>query len=404
MNNSLKHQNLLKKQLLQFPEPDIDAQQNSQALVALICDEIEREGGKIPFECFMALSLTAPGLGYYSAGNQKIGVHGDFVTAPEISPLFSRCIASQCQQVLSQLDQAGEAANILEFGAGTGTMAAEILLELERLQCLPHCYYILEVSADLQQRQRETIRRSAPHLEAAVIWLKTLPQQDFRGIVLANEVLDALPVHRFYKTAKSVGEYYVAWNGQQFVWELGEICSDSLANVIDRLEKDLPDNYQSEVNLAANAWVASLADFLQQGIALIIDYGFPQREYYHVQRSQGTLMCHYRHRAHDDPFVYPGLQDITAHVDFTAVAEAAANAGLDVAGYNTQGFFLLANGLEKFVGVADISDPEYLKTIQQIKTLTMPHEMGELFKVMALSKNYDCSLQGFQFQDLRAKL
>jgi len=405
MNGKVNDQNSLKKQLLQFPEPDADAQANSQALIALICNEIAQAGGRIPFERFMSLALTAPGLGYYSAGNEKLGHQGDFVTAPEISPLFSRCIAQQCRQVLERL-RGGAPANILEFGAGSGVMAAEILLELERLKCLPDHYYILEVSAELQQRQRDTLQCRIPHLEHRVTWLEALPQQHFRGIVLANEVLDAMPVHRFYKTPDGIGEYYVTWNGERFVWALGDISCDSLTAFINRLEDDesLPANYQSEVNLAAVAWVSSLASLLSQGVVLIVDYGFPRHEYYHSQRTQGTLMCHYRHRAHDDPFVYPGLQDITAHVDFTAVAEAACNAGLNVAGYNTQGFFLLANGLETFVTPGDINDPAYVKTVQQIKTLTMPHEMGELFKVMALSKGYDDALQGFQFQDLRDKL
>jgi len=403
MNDKLRDANSLKKQLLQFPEPEVDAQRNSLALVALICEEIAQAGGKIPFERFMSLALTAPGLGYYSAGNQKLGQHGDFVTAPEISPLFSRCIAHQCDQVLTRLHQDG-AASILEFGAGSGIMAAEILQELERLQCLPEHYYILEVSAELQQRQRETIQRHVPHLDGRVTWLQALPQPPFRGIVLANEVLDALPVHRFYKTPQGVGEYYVAWNGERFVWELGDMSRDLLTDFVSSLANDLPNNYQSEVNLSAAAWVGSVAEFMGEGVVLIVDYGFPRHEYYHAQRTQGTLMCHYRHRAHDDPFVYPGLQDITAHVDFTAVAEAACDAGLDVAGYNSQGFFLMANGLEKFVASADINNPEYVRTVQQIKTLTMPHEMGELFKVMALSKAYDGALQGFQFQDLRDKL
>ena len=403
MNSNPKTMNSLEKQLLQFPIPDQDAQQHSQRLIQMMMDEIEQHGGHISFERYMSLALTAPGLGYYVSGNQKLGASGDFVTAPEISSLFSRCLARQSAQVLSHLHVEGEA-NLLEFGAGSGVMAADILLELEHLEVLPANYFILEVSAELKQRQQETLQHKAAHLMDRVQWLESLPQSGFRGVVLANEVLDAMPVHRFFKDRSQLGEFFIAWDGQQLVWEKNNFCNEHVASRVKELSGLLPDIYSSEINLAMDAWIASVAEFMHQGVVLVVDYGFPQHEYYHAQRDQGTLMCHYRHRSHDNPLIYPGLQDITAHVNFTAVADAADAAGLHVAGYNSQAFFLIANGLENMLQLVDVNDPEFLKLSQQVKTLTMPGEMGELFKVMALSKGYDQALQGFQLQDLRSRL
>jgi SAM-dependent MidA family methyltransferase len=392
----------LEKQLAQLPSPPPPAQHHSQRLVELIVDEI-KQSGPITFERYMALALTAPGLGYYVAGNYKLGAAGDFVTAPEISPVFSRCLARQCESVLGELQAQGPV-DILEFGAGSGVMAADVLLELEQRECLPAHYFILEVSGELKQRQRQTLQTKAPHLLSRVRWLDTLPETAINGVILANEVLDALPVHRFYKEETSAGEYYVDWNGERFVWRQGLFSSPLVEQRVGVLLDELPPLYASELNLAAEAWIGSLSDILQQGVALVIDYGFPRKEYYHPQRRQGTLMCHYKHRAHDDPFVYPGLQDITAHVDFTAIAHAAHDAGLRLAGYTTQAFFLMANGLEEFAHSIDVEDPAYVKLAQQIKTLTMPGEMGELFKVMALAKKFDLPLQGFALQDMRGRL
>lgn len=402
MSHSPNRLKSLEKQLAQLPPPPPQAQHHSQQLVDLIVAEIKQDG-PISFERYMTLALTAPGLGYYVAGNHKLGAAGDFVTAPEISTVFSRCLARQCEQVLRELQTQGPA-DILEFGAGSGTMATDMLLELEQRECLPGRYFILEVSGELKQRQYQILQTKAPHLLPRVQWLDTLPETPIHGVVLANEVLDALPVHRFYKEDASVGEYYVDWNGERFVWRQGPFSSSLVKQRVCALLDELPSPYVSELNLAAEAWMGSLGDILQQGVALVIDYGFPRNEYYHPQRSQGTLMCHYRHRAHDDPFVYPGLQDITAHVDFTAVAHAAHGAGLRLAGYNTQAFFLMANGLEEFAHSLDVEDPSYVKLAQQIKTLTMPGEMGELFKVMALAKQFDQPLQGFALQDMRGRL
>jgi SAM-dependent MidA family methyltransferase len=403
MTGRSKTMNSLEKQLLQFPEPGDAARQHSQQLIGLLINDIEQHGGRISFERYMSLALAAPGLGYYVSGNQKLGEAGDFVTAPEISALFSRCLARQCAPVLSDLASEG-AVEILEFGAGSGVMAADLLLELERLGRLPSRYLILEVSGELRQRQQQTLQKKAGHLLEQVRWLDALTVSDFRGVILANEVLDAMPVHLFFKEKEKLGEYYVGWNGEQFVWEKDGFSNRQVEAHVSALASQLPDHYRSELNLAMDAWIASIAESMDKAVMIIIDYGFPRAEYYHPQRDQGTLMCHYRHRSHDDPFVYPGLQDITAHVDFTAVAEAADAAGLRVAGYNTQAMFLLATGLESMLQSTDVSDPEFLHLAKQVKTLTMPGEMGELFKVMALSKGYDQALLGFSLQDLRGKL
>jgi SAM-dependent MidA family methyltransferase len=401
------------QQIRELPPPGEADQQQSERLIQLIRERIDSAGGQISFADFMSLALYAPGLGYYSAGNEKFGPGGDFVTAPEISPLFSRCVARQCRQVLAYLgEHQGQAPVILEAGGGSGAMAAEILAELERLKCLPNSYWILELSAELQQRQQETIAAKVPHLADRVQWLRSLPEQPFRGVVLANEVLDAMPVHRIHwpgDRGESPREAYVAWQQDRFVWKFDQPGSDRLrqrtADIATVLGDRRGGEYSSEINLAAEAWVNTLAEVLHAGMVLLIDYGFPRHEYYHPQRNTGTLMCHYRHRSHDDPFVFPGLQDITAHVDFTSVAEAGAAAGLHVAGYNTQGFFLLASGLHDMLVEVDHNDTaNYLRLSQQVKTLTLPSEMGELFKVMALTRGIDIPLLGFSQQDLRNRL
>lgn len=390
--------------LSQLPVPDAQAQAHSEKLIAAITNEIEANGGRISFARYMELALFAPGLGYYSAGSRKFGEQGDFVTAPEISSLFSRTLARQVAEILSVLTEA----EVLEVGGGSGVMAADMLVELERLDALPTRYAILELSADLQARQRQTLHERVPHLLERVVWLNELPARGFCGVVIANELLDALPVHLFHVGEKGVDERFVAWVDGCFQWQLAEPEGERLKQKLASITQDFfvdkaMTGYESEINLAADAWVASIAEMLETGVVILLDYGFARHEYYHPQRATGTLMCHYRHRGHDDPFVYPGLQDITAHVDFTAIAESAVDAGLDVRGYNTQGFFLLANG------ITELADPvqderQRILNAQQIRTLTMPGEMGELFKVIVLSKNYDEPLQGFAMQDLRNRL
>jgi len=385
--------------LSRLPIPSPEAQAHSEKLIARIVDEIAAAGGRITFARYMELALYAPGLGYYSGGSRKFGAAGDFVTAPEISPLFSRCLARQTAEVLRELGGGA----VLEVGAGSGVMAAEILAELEAVDALPEHYDILELSGELRARQRETLAKCVPQLVERVRWLDALPAPGFRGVVLANELLDALPVHCFEVTADGVQERFVGWNGERFEWRLAAPEDAQLAARFFDIAKDLPVGYASELSLAAEGWIASIAAMLEAGVALLVDYGFPRHEYYHPSRTGGTLMCHYRHRAHDDPFVYPGLQDITAHVDFTAIAEAAVDAGLHVAGYNTQGFFLLASGLTELAPPAE-DERQQLLLAQQIRTLTLPGEMGELFKVMALTRNFDAPLRGFALQDLRSRL
>lgn len=388
-----------------LPPPSPEARSHSQRLQELICAEIRANGGALDFARYMELALYAPGLGYYSAGSRKFGAAGDFVTAPEISPLFSRCLARQCRQILADIG----GGDILEFGAGSGVMAADVLLELERLESLPRRYLILELSAELRQRQRETLAQRAPRLADYVTWLDTLPQR-FEGVVLANEVLDAMPVHRVRLLADGRDAVLnVVWTGSGFAWHEGPVQDPRLkraaAAIRALLGPNLDHAYDTEISLAAPAWVASVAAVLGRGAVLIVDYGFPAHEFYHPQRSGGTLMCHYRHRAHADPLILPGLQDLTAHLDFTAVAEAADAVGLRVAGYTTQAYFLLGCGLEALLAEVGPDDTaQYFERVQQVKKLTLPSEMGELFKVMALTRGVDLSLDGFRLHDQRARL
>lgn len=394
--------NSVADQLLQLPAPDAAAQAHSEKLIALIADEIAAAGGLISFARYMELALFAPGLGYYSAGAQKFGEQGDFVTAPEISPLFSRTLARQVADVLSTFEETG---NVLEVGGGSGIMAADMLAELEALNALPAQYFILELSADLQARQLDTLTERVPHLLERVRWLQELPSPGFRGVIVANELLDALPVNCFVKTEEGVQERGVSFVDGRFQWAQAETGELPLPAHLAELFAVLPAGYESEINLAATGWVQSIASILQTGVVLLIDYGYAAAEYYHPRRDGGTLMCHYRHRAHPDPFVYPGLQDITAHVDFTAVAEAAVAAGLEVRGYNSQGFFLMGNGITELAqAFEELSEQQQILQSQQMRTLTLPAEMGERFKVIALARNYDEPLRGFSLQDLRHQL
>jgi SAM-dependent MidA family methyltransferase len=397
------------EELSRLPLPDSGAQAHSEKLIKLIRDEIENAGNQISFVRYMELALYAPGLGYYSAGSRKFGELGDFVTAPEVSSMFSQTLARQVSEVLMSLNETGfEKGDVLEVGGGNGVMAADMLAELDRLQSLPGCYFILELSADLRQRQQEMLSKRVPHLLSRVQWLDELPDPGFRGVVVANELLDALPVHCFSLEEDGIKERFVTWQDNRFRWVSSEpesiVLKEMLRKQLESVTKDLPVGYQSEVNLAANAWIASIANMLEAGVVLLLDYGFPRHEYYHPERSTGTLMCHYRHRAHDDPFVYPGLQDITAHVDFTAIAETAQASGLDVSGYTTQAYFLLSNGLTELAEANTNNERDQLLHAQQIRTLTMPNEMGELFKVMALTKSYESALTGFSMLDVRHKL
>ncbi|HJW81673.1 MAG TPA: SAM-dependent methyltransferase [Acidiferrobacterales bacterium] len=381
-----------------LPEPTPEERALSQRLTDLMRAEIARAGGAIPFARFMELALYAPELGYYSAGKHKFGAAGDFVTAPELGPVFAQCLARQCAQILGALPQG----DILEAGAGSGALAVQLLLELERLGQLPAHYLILEISSALRARQRALFTEQAPHLLTRIQWLDKLPSTGFRGIVLGNELLDAMPAERFHFDAKGIAQLLVGWQENRFVWRE----APANAALRDRVAAlGLPEGYISEIGFAAEGWVRSVADILEQGVLLLVDYGFPGHEFYHPQRAGGTLMCHYRHRAHDDPLLFVGLQDITAHVDFTAIARAGTEAGLSLLGYTSQALFLLGCGLDAIAARIDPADARaHLQFTNEVKKLTLPHEMGELFKVIAFGRGSDAPLTGFRLQDRRGRL
>jgi SAM-dependent MidA family methyltransferase len=360
-----------------WPLPSDAALAQSEALAAAIREAIARAGGWLDFADYMNLALYAPGLGYYSAGSAKLGAAGDFVTAPEIADLLGRALARQIEPELAQLP----APAILELGAGSGALAAQLLDALAALGEHRVRYRILEPSADLRARQQAALQRFGER----VTWLDALPSTPFAGAIVANEVLDALPVRCFVKRGPRALPLGVRVDGRGFAWAEGG-DDPQLAAAVAALESDLgepfADGYRSELCALLPAWIASLAAVLERGCALLVDYGLPRREYYHAQRSAGTLRCHYRHRAHDDPFFYPGLQDITAWVDFSACADAAAAAGFAVAGFTTQAQFLLATLAAEPPPAA--TDASGLRKLAALKTLVLPGEMGERFKVLQL--------------------
>jgi SAM-dependent MidA family methyltransferase len=388
-----------------LPEPAAAAAQHSASLaesirrdIAAHCDDETHSDDKttcgwIPFSRFMELALYAPGLGYYAAGSRKFGEAGDFITAPELSPLFGRTLARQVAEIA-----ADSAPHILELGAGSGKLAVDMLAELERLGSLPVSYAILEVSADLRARQQDLIRERLPHLLERVRWLDALPER-FSGAIVANEVLDALPVHLLHWRDSAITERGVAAGEHGFIWQERAVGDPALLHAAQQIA--VPDDYVSEICLAARGLVNSLAQSLEQGAMLFIDYGFGAREYYHPQRRSGTLMCHYRHYSHDDPFFLPGLQDITAHVNFTDIAESGIDAGLELLGYTSQAFFLINCGITDLIGeTLPESLRDYLPLSAQLQKLTSPAEMGELFKVIALGKKMVNPLSGFANGDL----
>jgi len=377
---------MLPAHLSHLPPPPPEAEALSKALERDIRSELENAGGWISFARYMELALYAPGRGYYSAGSTKLGRAGDFITAPEFSSLCGRTLARQ----VGELVQSG-VSDVLELGAGSGALAADLLLSLEKLGALPERYLILEVSADLRERQRERVVKHAAHLADRVQWLDVLPAK-LNATVIANEVLDAIPTHVINTHADGIDELGVtARDG--FEWE-ARPASGELREVTARL--DLPADYQTEVNLAARAFVKSLAATIDRGVLLFVDYGFPRAEYYHPQRTMGTLMCHYRHHSHGDPFVLVGLQDITAHVDFSAIAESGCEAGLDVLGYATQAQFLVNCGITEILGETSPHDAgAYAPLASHAHKLLSPAEMGELFKAIAIGKGVSAALTGF---------
>ncbi|MBI5437503.1 MAG: SAM-dependent methyltransferase [Nitrosomonadales bacterium] len=367
-----------------LPTPSPEAAQHSARLCEFIRHDIAAQGGWISFARYMEMVLYAPGLGYYTAGAHKFGEAGDFVTAPELSPLFGSTLARQMAEIM-----ASSAPHILELGAGSGKLAVDMLGELEQIGSLPDSYAILEVSADLRVRQQALMRERLPHLLERVHWLDALPGK-FSGAIVANEVLDALPVHLVHWRDSALTERGVTtgdngFGANNFIWQERAIADAAFLQTAQQI--NVPDNYVSEICLAARGLVNSLASCMEQGVLLFIDYGFGAREFYHPQRSSGTLMCHYRHHAHDDPFYRPGLQDITAHVNFTDIAGCGIDAGLELLGYTSQAFFLINCGIAELM--KDISPEnlrDYLPLSVQLQKLTSPAEMGELFKVIALGK------------------
>jgi SAM-dependent MidA family methyltransferase len=384
--------------------PPLDAAQAAHAarVRAAVAAAIAARGGWLPFDEYLELVLYAPGLGYYSAGAQKFGRAGDFVTAPELSPLFGRCLARAVAPIL-----VASGGDVLEFGAGSGRLAATLLPALAELGAMPRRYLILEVSGELRARQQAALAGLPAALGERVAWLDRPPDAPLDGVVLANEVADALPFSCFAIRADGAMARGVGLDAAGALHWVEAPADAALRAELARIEADigaaLPDGYVSEVCPAAGAWVATLAASLGRGAVLLVDYGVGRREYYHAARSAGTLRCHYRHRAHDDPFLHPGLQDITAWVDFTRLAEAAVDAGLEVAGYCTQAAFLLGNGIEADVA-AGADERARVRLGGEARQLLLPGEMGERFKVMALTRGWDAGVGGLQLQDLRRLL
>ena len=382
-----------------LPEPSADALSHSERLISVIRDEIQANGGSISFKRYMEMALYQPGLGYYVAGTHKLGAQGDFITAPEISPLYSQCIANQCAEILSKVG-----GGVLELGAGSGIMAADILLELEKQNQLPEHYYILDLSPDLIQRQQQTLQMHAPHLLERVEWLSSLPTE-FNGVIIANEVLDAMPVSVFTQHEDNIYEHYVINENNKLLEQLKPANKKLKQQVLSLKIPEDATPYTSELNPNIEAWLKILSDSLKAGVILLVDYGYPRSEYYLPERNKGTLICHYQHLVNESPLYYPGLQDITASVDFTAVAEAADTAELSVAGFTSQAGFLANAGLEKyFMQALDTNPDDQYKLAQQVRTLSLPSEMGERFKFIALSKFYDAELMGFSALDQRYRL
>jgi len=374
------------QQQLSLPKPDDLSVAHSARVAAFIRERIDAAGGEISFAEYMHHALYAPGLGYYNAGATKFGKAGDFITAPETSAIFGRIIALQCAQVLSQVN----AASILELGAGSGKLAADIMLLLAERDALPpEGYQILEVSADLRERQQSYLRSELPELSTRVTWVEQLPDA-FTGIIIANEVLDALPVERFVRRGDKLCQVCVTRREDRFNLcerEAPENLQAAVGAIETALGNKLPDGYSSEVCTAAPPWVSDLAGTLHEGAILLFDYGVSQREYYSPERSGGWLRCHFRHHAHNDPLLLPGIQDITSWVDFSAVAAAAVTAGLDILGYVSQAQFLIAGGLDKLLGdFSELPVSAQLELSAQVKLLTLPAEMGENFKCIGLSR------------------
>ncbi len=378
-----------------LPKPTPEALAHSARLIELIRARIDESGGWLSFAQYMEFALYAPGLGYYASGAAKLGAAGDFVTAPEMTPLFGRTLARQLAGVLAETG-----GDILELGAGSGRLALDLLRELEVQESLPRRYLILEVSPDLRARQQALLKEEAPALLSRVVWLDALPDT-LSGVVLGNEVLDALPVRLLYRAATGEFERGVVWH-DGLAWGDRPLVEEPWRAWTAALPET--DGYLTEICPAASALVASLGERLRHGMLLFLDYGFPAAEYYHPQRHMGTLKVHYRHHSLDDPFHLPGLSDITAHVDFSAVASAATSAGLDLLGYTSQGNFLLNGGLLDLLGEMQPGSRDYLNAAAALQRLVQPTEMGELFKAIALGRGLRAVPGGFGRGDRRGAL
>ena len=381
-----------------LPEPTDEERERADAVAALLRERMAETGGAIPFDQYMRAALYEPGLGYYVGGRERLGRGGDFVTAPELTPFFGYTVAGQVVDLLARIG----GGDVVEAGAGSGALAIQILAELERLGSLPERYRILEVSPDLRERQRRTIERALPHLLERVEWLDDFPGAVWDGVVVANELLDSLPVHRVRVTDDGLAELYVAPDDGGFQWQEGAVSDPVIADRLGDIG-ELPAGMETEVGLEGPAWAARAGENLRCGGMLFLDYGHPAAELYAPERYQGTLMCHYRHRAHDDPFFLPGVQDLTAHVDFSAVAAAGRASGLEVAGFTAQAQFLVNLGLtyrvEEYLGAGGVSDEEQIQLATALKQLTLPQGMGESFKALLLTKGVEGPFPGFRQGD-----
>jgi SAM-dependent MidA family methyltransferase len=381
-----------------LPEPPQELKQLSQALSEKIHVEIKADGF-IPFSRFMEMALYEPGLGYYSAGLHKLGESGDFITAPELGSLFAACLGRQVEEVAASLG----GFDILELGAGTGKLAADLLSHVPP-DSQPRRYLILERSADLQAVQQRVIAARVPQWQDRVKWLTQPPTEPWEGILLANEVVDALAIERFRLTDSGVDQVGVGCEERGFAWRFRPAPAE-LERAVLRLGLESGAPYTSELNTHIADWLQAVVKFLRKGVALFADYGYPRSEYYLPERRDGTLMCHYRHHAHDDVFFWPGLQDITAFVDFTALAEAADACGLDVAGYTSQAMFLLGCGLDRVVSRRmRESEDSGMRITAEARQLTLPSSMGERFQVMALTRGMKQPMRGFALRDLSHRL
>jgi len=394
----------------ELPLPDPDSAAHSLAVKQCLLDKVAITGS-LSFTQYMDTVLYEPGLGYYSAGSIKLGGEGDFITAPEISSLFSESIAQAILPALAEIENC----SILEVGAGSGKMAAAILAHLESLNRLPTHYYILELSADLRQRQQQYIEENVPSLAARVIWLDNIPE-NLNAVVLANELLDAMPVVRFRKEQQGISlEHVVDVNGEfqlNYIQDENDATYQRAKKRIEEIESEtarIETGYISEINFNAEDWLVSIAEKLDKGIIVLMDYGYPRHEYYHPQRNKGSLTCFYRHRHHNNPFLYPGLQDLTAHIDFSAIAECGVKTNLSLLGYTTQSHFLFGAGIAQLAEKCseNFTDDDIVARIElanKVKKLTMPYEMGEIVKVIGFSKNCSIGLEAFKFKDMRDHL